>query len=68
MVEQLVVERVDEEKIRQRAYELWLEAGSPEGREDEFWHLAKEHLAKHEKDIDQASEQSFPASDAVNHM
>jgi hypothetical protein len=29
-----------EEQVRQRAYELWEEAGRPEGRGDEFWHEA----------------------------
>lgn len=31
-----------EQKIRERAYSLWVEAGSPEGRQDEFWHRARE--------------------------
>jgi len=29
-----------EERIRQRAYELWEEAGRPTGRQDEFWRAA----------------------------
>ena len=29
-----------EERVRQRAYELWEEAGRPQGRGDEFWHEA----------------------------
>jgi hypothetical protein len=31
-----------EHRIRERAYHLWMEAGSPEGRSDEFWHRARE--------------------------
>lgn len=31
-----------ERRVRERAYHLWLEAGSPEGRSDEFWHRARE--------------------------
>ena len=27
--------------LRERAYHLWREAGSPEGRSDEFWHRAR---------------------------
>jgi DUF2934 family protein len=27
--------------VRERAYHLWREAGSPEGRSDEFWHRAR---------------------------
>jgi DUF2934 family protein len=30
-----------EHAIRRRAYELWEEAGCPEGRSDEFWHTAR---------------------------
>jgi hypothetical protein len=33
-----------EEHIRIRAHELWERAGSPEGREDEFWHRAEKEL------------------------
>jgi len=28
-------------KIRERAFQLWQEAGCPEGRAEEFWHLAQ---------------------------
>jgi hypothetical protein len=30
----------DEQHIRQRAYEIWEQAGRPDGREDEHWALA----------------------------
>lgn len=29
-----------EEAVRRRAYELWEQAGQPEGRSDEFWFAA----------------------------
>jgi hypothetical protein len=29
-----------EERIRKRAHRLWQQAGEPEGRDEEFWHLA----------------------------
>jgi Protein of unknown function (DUF2934) len=29
-----------EEAVRRRAYELWEQAGQPEGRSEEFWHAA----------------------------
>ena len=32
------------EQIRQRAYELWQLAGSPEDREQEFWYEAEREL------------------------
>jgi hypothetical protein len=33
-----------EDEIRQRAYELWLAAGEPEGRADSFWYEAEKEL------------------------
>jgi hypothetical protein len=61
---------MEEHEIREFAYRLWQEAGSPEGQETEFWQKAKELMAERNAhaDVDAASEQSFPASDAVNHM
>ncbi len=32
--------------VRERAYQLWLEAGEPEGREQEFWYQAERELAE----------------------
>jgi hypothetical protein len=37
-----------EEAIRRRAYELWEHAGSPEGRSDDFWHMARAELGAEE--------------------
>lgn len=33
-----------EERIRERAHALWVEAGQPEGRAEEFWHRAREEI------------------------
>jgi DUF2934 family protein len=33
-----------DEQIRFRAHELWQQAGKPEGRDNEFWHLAERDL------------------------
>ncbi len=35
-------EELTERKIRERAFQLWHEAGCPEVRAEEFWHLARE--------------------------
>jgi hypothetical protein len=35
-----------ENDIRDRAYALWVEGGSPVGREDEFWHRAERELSE----------------------
>jgi hypothetical protein len=33
-----------DEQIKIRAHELWEQAGKPEGRDVEFWHLAERDL------------------------
>jgi hypothetical protein len=33
-----------EHVIRRRAYELWEQAGCPEGRNEEFWHAARAEI------------------------
>ena len=36
-------------EIAARAYKLWEQNGQPEGREDEFWHLAEQELLNEDK-------------------
>ncbi|MBO9589774.1 DUF2934 domain-containing protein [Devosia sp.] len=48
---------VEEYKIRDRAYQLWEEAGQPEDREQEFWFQAERELAE-EDEIDVSREAS----------
>lgn len=38
--------KVAEERIRERAHQLWELAGKPEGRQDEFWREAERELSK----------------------
>jgi Protein of unknown function (DUF2934) len=54
-----------EERIRQRAYELYLQRGNQSGLEIDDWLQAEEEIrrAEEEEAIDEASEESFPASD-----
>jgi hypothetical protein len=52
----------DQEKIRDRAYQLWDRAGQPDGREQEFWYDAERELAE-EDEVDtseQAAELDMP--------
>ena len=35
-----------ETDIRDRAYALWVEAGSPNGRDEEFWNRAQSELSE----------------------
>ena len=37
-----------EQRIRMKAYELWLLEGRPEGREARHWEMAKEFIAREE--------------------
>jgi hypothetical protein len=41
----------DEEKIRERAREIWEENGRPAGRDEEFWFQAERELKEAEKEI-----------------
>jgi hypothetical protein len=40
--------QVEEQKIRERAHQLWEQAGRPEGKEQQFW-LEAERLLKEEQ-------------------
>lgn len=44
-----------QDRIRRRAYELWEQQGSPEGRAEELWELAKASLGEDPSD-DRAGE------------
>ncbi len=63
-------DELSDQEIQEYAYRLWKEAGSPEGHAEDFWFKAKEALTKQHGDanLDARSEESFPASDATNHM
>ena len=53
-----------EERIRRRAYELYLRRDDQPGSEVDDWLQAEEEVRRaQEKAIDEASEESFPASD-----
>ena len=55
-----------EEQIRRRAYELYLRRGGHSGLELDDWLQAEEENLRAHKDalVDEASEESFPASDS----
>jgi hypothetical protein len=44
-----VMPEPSKQEIDARAYQLWEKAGRPEGREDEFWHLAQQELRNEDK-------------------
>jgi hypothetical protein len=54
-----------EERIRQRAYELYVERNNQSGSELDDWLRAEDEILRAEVDdrVDEASEESFPASD-----
>jgi hypothetical protein len=54
-------------QIEARAYTLWIESGQPEGRAEDFWHLAKAQIESEDRPADVAGEgeglgESPPAS------
>jgi len=55
-----------EEQIRRRAYELYLRRGRQSGLELDDWLRAEEEILRAHMDalVDEASEESFPASDS----
>jgi Protein of unknown function (DUF2934) len=38
-----------DEQIRSRAHRLWVQAGKPGSRDDEFWHQAEKELREMEE-------------------
>ncbi|WP_082561251.1 DUF2934 domain-containing protein [Devosia sp. Root685] len=48
---------VEENKVRDRAYQLWADAGQPEDREQDFWYQAERELAE-EDEVDTSREAS----------
>lgn len=44
----------DHAEIRRIAYQIWLEAGQPEGRDREHWEAAKEAWAFRQRGMDAA--------------
>ena len=54
-----------EERIRRRAYELYVQRGNQSGSELEDWLHAEEEIRRADDEaIDEASKESFPASDS----
>ena len=43
------MEKPSEIEIVRRAYELWQQAGEPEGRDQEFYHQAEQELRNADK-------------------
>ena len=49
------MQTIDQEKIRDRAYQLWDRAGQPEGQDQQFWFDAERELAE-EDEVDTSAE------------
>jgi Protein of unknown function (DUF2934) len=59
-----------EQRIRERAYFLWVQDGCPDGHADQHWERATKIETALEGDdqrIDIEGEDSFPASDPPSH-
>ncbi len=61
---------VFERRVRERAYQLWQEAGCPENAADEFWHRARDlelrDLNLTPEQLEQATKSNAPLSDAAD--
>jgi hypothetical protein len=55
-----------EDRIRERAYHIWLDAGCPDGAAHDHWRMAEAQQAA-DAAVDEASDESFPASDPPSH-
>ena len=40
-----------DEEIRAKAYQLWKQAGEPEGQAESFWHQAEEELGRESTEL-----------------
>jgi hypothetical protein len=49
ILESNAMEQPTKEQIIHRAYQLWEQAGKPEGRDDEFYRLAEQELRNADK-------------------
>jgi hypothetical protein len=49
-----------EQRIRERAYQIWLDEGQPDGREREHWRQAEEQINAEEGEQSEPDEQSPP--------
>jgi len=52
-----------QQRIRDKAHQLWEEAGSPAGEDQRFWFEAKIAIDGEEAKLDKEVDGSFPASD-----
>ncbi|SHE69768.1 Protein of unknown function [Kaistia soli DSM 19436] len=53
-----------DERIRERAYFLWQQAGAPAGRAEEFWQDAEQHESREGSDLPSAGPHARP--DLIN--
>jgi hypothetical protein len=37
-----------EQRVRERAFQIWIEEGKPQGRDKDHWQRAQQELAAHE--------------------
>lgn len=65
------------ERIRERAYRIWLDEGQPEGREDAHWEQARREVQDasenppgddggKERRLDAGLDETFPSSDPAS--
>jgi hypothetical protein len=54
-----------EDRVRELAYQLWEQNGSPEGRDEEFWQAAQKLLAEQEQPMPEDPAAAMPMAAIV---
>ncbi|UEM23878.1 DUF2934 domain-containing protein [Skermanella mucosa] len=57
-----------EDRIKQRAYEIWEREGRPEGRGDVHWHMAAQEIRAEDGWVDDAADPAGPTDDLGRQM
>ncbi|UEM05902.1 DUF2934 domain-containing protein [Skermanella rosea] len=52
-----------EDRIKQRAYEIWEREGRPDGRGDVHWHMAVQEIRAEDGWVDDAADPAAPTDD-----
>lgn len=55
-----------EDRIRQRAYELWEREGAPHGREQDHWHQAMQEIEAEDRSASEPAPKASPRKRAAS--
>jgi hypothetical protein len=49
-----------EQRVRERAHQLWQQAGEPEGKDEQFWHEAEAQIEAEDRAKENQTPQPSP--------